>query len=113
MRARSGCGVALERRPPRRRTVAGELAEALAPATRAVIAAFVAGRGCGLPVANVLAGRGTGRQSARGFACPQCGSAVTAGELGRDDTFRRARRRYGRRGAAGVPADAPPATCLC
>jgi hypothetical protein len=111
VRARSGCGVSLVRRPPRRRTVAAELAEALAPATRAVVAAFVAGRGCGLPVANVLAGRGVGRRAARGFACPRCGTPVTAGELQRDDTFRRARRRYGRRGATGIPADTPPATC--
>src|SRR5439155_1563881 len=34
VRARTGCGVALTRRPPRRRSTAAELAEALAPAPR-------------------------------------------------------------------------------
>jgi hypothetical protein len=109
VRAHSGCGVSLVRRPPRRRTVAAELAEALAPATRAVVASFVAGRGSGLSAANVLAGKR--RHIARGFACPRCGMPITARELARDDTFRRARRRDARRDAPGPCADTPPATC--
>jgi hypothetical protein len=111
VRARSGCGVALERRPPRRRTAAADLAEALAPATRAVVATFVAGAGRGLPVAGAIGGGGSARPGAAGFACPHCDAPIGAGQLARDDAFRRARRRYRRRGAPDGPAEVPPATC--
>lgn len=111
VRARSGCGVTLTGRPPRRRTVAAELAEALAPATRAVVAAFVGGAGGGLHVAGALARRRPGQPTALAFACPHCGSPVAAGWLARADAFGRARRRYGRRVEPGQATDVPPATC--
>ena len=111
VRARSGCGVALVRRPPRRRTVAAELAEALAPATRAVVATFVGGAGRGLPVADTLARRRAERGAALAFACPHCGAPVAAGWLARADAFGRARRRFSRRAEPGRPTDMPPATC--
>jgi hypothetical protein len=110
VRARSGCGVALVRRPPRRRSVAAELAEALAPATRAVVATFVGGAGRGLPVADTLARRAE-HGAAPAFACPHCGAPVAAGWLARADAFGRARRRYSRRRDDTQPADVPPATC--
>lgn len=111
IRARSGCGVALARRPPRRRTVAAELAEALAPATRAVVAGFVGGAGRGLPVAGAFARRRSGQGTPLAFACPHCGAPVAAGWLARADAFGRARRRYGRRWDDARPADGPPAAC--
>ncbi len=111
VRARSGCGVALVRRPPRRRTVAAELAEALAPATRAVVAAFVRGAGRGLPVAGAFARHRAEHGGAPAFACPHCGAPVAAGWLARADAFERARRRYSRRGDGSRPADVPLAAC--
>ncbi len=111
VRARSGCGVPLTRRPPRHRTVAAELAEALAPATRAVVAAFVGGAGRALPVAGALARRQAEHGAALAFACPHCGAPVAAGWLARAEAFGRARRRYGRRRDDTPPADVPPATC--
>jgi hypothetical protein len=111
VRAHSGCGVPLTRRPPRHRTVAAELAEALAPATRAVVAAFVGGAGRGLPVAGAFARRRVGQAAAPAFACPHCGAPATAGWLARADAFGRARRRYVRRRGDTHPADVPPATC--
>ncbi len=109
--ARSGCGVALKRRPPRRRPAAAELAEALAPATRAVVAAFVAGAGRGLPVAGGIAGGGAERRAASGFACPHCDAPFGAAWLARGDAFGRARRRYSRRDDPAHRAEAPPAAC--
>jgi len=111
VRARSGCGVALVRRPPRRRTVAAELAEALAPATRAVVATFVGGAGRGLPVADTLARRRAERGAALAFACPHCAAPIAAGWLARAEVYGRARRRYGRRRDDTQPADVPPAAC--
>ncbi|CAA9547178.1 MAG: hypothetical protein AVDCRST_MAG88-502, partial [uncultured Thermomicrobiales bacterium] len=111
VRGRSGCGVTLERRPPRRRTVAAELAEALAPATRTVVATFVAGVGRGLPVAGMIGGGESGRPGGTGFGCPHCDARIGAGQLARDDAFRRAQRQYRRRAEPDGPADVPPATC--
>lgn len=111
MRAGSTCGVVLARRPPRRRTVAAELAEALAPRTRAVVAAFVGGAGRTLPVAGALARRHARTGGALAFACPHCGAPVAVGWLARSDAFARARRRYGRRWDDARPAEVPPATC--
>jgi hypothetical protein len=111
VRARSPCGVALARRPPRRRTVIAELAEALAPATCAVVAAFVRRAGRGLPVAGAFARRQAEHGVAPAFACPRCGAPLAAGWLARADAFGRARRRYSRRGDDPRPADVPPAAC--
>jgi hypothetical protein len=111
VRARSGCGVPLARRPPRHRAVAAELAEALAPATRAVIAAFVGAAGRALPVAGVFVRRRVRHDAALAFACPHCGAPIAAGWLARADAFGRARRRYRRRREGEGPADVPSATC--
>jgi len=111
VRARSGCGVTLERRPPRHRSVAAELAEALAPPTRVVVAAFVAGTGHEMPVAGTIGGGGSARPGTSGFTCPHCAVRIGPRSLARDDAFRRARRRYGRRGGQGGSAALPPAAC--
>ncbi len=108
VRARSGCGVALERRPPRRRSVVAELAEALAPATRAVVAAFVAGAGRRLPVADASAGGAPGRRDAR-LRLPHCAAPIGAGARWRATTPSGARATAG--GGRGHPAARPPATC--
>ena len=111
VRARSGCGVTLERRPPRHRSVAAELAEALAPPTRAVVATFVAGTGHELPVAGTIGGGGSARPGPSGFTCPHCAARIGPGSLARDDAFRRARRRYSGRSGPDSHADLPSATC--
>jgi len=111
VRARSGCGFLLVRWPPRHRPVAAELAEALAPATLAVVAAFVAGNGCGLSVAGAAPGGVSGQRRAPRYVCPRCDATIGAAALARDDAFRRARRRFGRRAEPGQPPDPPPGTC--
>ncbi len=111
VRATSGCGVALTCRPPRHRSTAAELAEALAPATRGVVAAFVRGAGRGLPVAGSIVRSQPDQHGALAFACPHCDAPIGAGWLARTDAFRRARHRYSRRGESDRPIDPPPAAC--